>query len=164
MATKLWSWMSELTDFAKSQGVREFIWLETEEAYASAREEYDREEYDSPISWLGFFCPEREVILINLYGLKLDSKWQFHRYGGPLLDVEDDPCAYFPSTNEEDAWDKLTFKTFCHELQHFIQCKHGRLGESLALLESEAETVAINCLLTFKQCGHLDEVKRLFVA
>lgn len=114
--------------------------------------------------WSGFYCGSRKVILINLINLKLDSKWLFHRYGGPTLTTETDQKVISVVKNEEESWEQLAFISICHELQHHVQCKQNRLNEPLEQLELEAEVIGSKCLLSFKKSGNLNEVKKMLTA
>ncbi|MBQ1770050.1 MAG: hypothetical protein IIZ99_05010, partial [Turicibacter sp.] len=103
--------------------------------------------------------------------LKSQSKWEFYRYGGLLLTTETndnslDALSVYEMKSEEEALEKLSLLTLCHEIQHYIQDKQNRLGEPLEHLgtedlELEAETVGSKCLLSFKQHGNLNGIKDL---
>lgn len=166
MLEKQWSWTEELTQFALEQGVNKVIWIEQQEELQNIKKEYQTDGY-----WSGFYCVERKVILINLLALKSQSKWEFYRYGGLLLTTETndnslDALSVYEMKSEEEALEKLSLLTLCHEIQHYIQDKQNRLGEPLEHLgtedlELEAETVGSKCLLSFKQHGNLNGIKDL---
>ena len=161
MLEKQWSWTEELTQFALEQGVNKVIWIEQQEELQNIKKEYQTDGY-----WSGFYCVERKVILINLLALKSQSKWEFYRYGGLLLTTETndnslDALSVYEMKSEEEALEKLSLLTLCHEIQHHIQNEHKRLEEEVDTLELEAEAIGSKCLLSFKKCGNLNEIKEI---
>ena len=161
MLEKQWSWTEELTQFALEQGVNKVLWLEQEEAIENAMEKYEIDGY-----WVGSYSIIEKVILINLLALKSQSKWEFYRYGGLLLITETndnslDALSVYEMKSEEEALEKLSLLTLCHEIQHHIQNEHKRLEEEVDTLELEAEVIGFKCLFNFKQHGNLNGIKDL---
>lgn len=157
-----WSWLEELTQHARNQGVREIVWLERDDDLSVAKDIYGADP-DMDMNWLGFYCKKSQVTFVHLPNIMGDSNWQFRRYGGILLSFKDDYSMPYPANSKEETYEHLAFFVLCHELQHHLQHQAHRLDEPLEKLEIEADVVASDCLLSFKELNHLEEVKQILL-